>query len=504
MARVQPAIIRRAIIDGLSGGSTAAESADEVKSGEIFVPALHHKALDLQRTIVVGVRGAGKSFWTKVLADDALRAEIAPDLPLFRPGKTSVCVGFAQIPASLSLSKHSFDGLASRADAKPNVEAAIWRTLFLVNALDATANTAKLPGSDWRTKVDWVQENADLAERLFQEADIALQEQGRTLLVLFDGLEDLSPSGNWSQMRTRLKGLLQSVSDLRRFRNIKAKLFLRPDMLEDADPWRFPDGSKLKAAAVNLEWQREDLYAMLLQRIANGGGSGATAFQSLLKSHEVSLAKRGQACALRPEAVSEEFLRPAIEAIAGPFVGTDRRRGLTYSWISSHLADALGRVSPRGVLLAFREAGEETEKKYPGHSLPLHHEAIRAGVAAASRNTQSEIGEDYPWVAELLELLRGVQVPIDERTLLRLWRVKFESVSLSKKPVTGGEPKLPPRRFAETNGLPEGRRVEALLHDMHELGVAWHTYDLRWNIPDIYRVGFGILRKGGVKAAHGR
>ncbi len=57
--------------------------------------------------------------------------------------------------------------------------------------------------------------------------------------------------------------------------------------------------------------------------------------------------------------------------------------------------------------------------------------------------------------------------------------------------------KLPPRRF--TNDPFRKGSPEALIDDLVELAVLYRTKDGRLNMPDIFRVGFGIRRKGGVK-----
>ena len=41
---------------------------------DVFVPQSHYKALLPQTMLVEGMRGAGKSFWTRVLYDKELRA----------------------------------------------------------------------------------------------------------------------------------------------------------------------------------------------------------------------------------------------------------------------------------------------------------------------------------------------------------------------------------------------------------------------------------------------
>lgn len=61
--------------------------------------------------------------------------------------------------------------------------------------------------------------------------------------------------------------------------------------------------------------------------------------------------------------------------------------------------------------------------------------------------------------------------------------------------------KLPPRRFS-TDPYRQGND-EALIDDLVELAVLYRTADDRLNMPDIFRVGFGIKRLGGVKPPMG-
>jgi hypothetical protein len=59
------------------------------------------------------------------------------------------------------------------------------------------------------------------------------------------------------------------------------------------------------------------------------------------------------------------------------------------------------------------------------------------------------------------------------------------------------ENKLPPRRYSSAS--PENRTIELLIDDLEELEVLYRTEDDLINIPDIFRVGFEIRRKGGVR-----
>ena len=57
--------------------------------------------------------------------------------------------------------------------------------------------------------------------------------------------------------------------------------------------------------------------------------------------------------------------------------------------------------------------------------------------------------------------------------------------------------RLPPRRFS-SDPIRAGR-PEALVDDLIDLAVLYRTEDGRLNMPDIFRVGAKIKRKGGVR-----
>ncbi len=195
---------------------------------------------------------------------------------------------------------------------------------------------------------------------------------------------------------------------------------------------------------------------------------------------------------------NEKVQRPLLEALAGPYMGANQRWGYTYTWITGHLADAHGRIAPRSLLLALRQAASITRERYPEHDYPLHYEAIKRGVAEASDRRVHELSrEDYPWVTPLLRELRDLTVPLEIPDLREQW-----TQSVLKEVLRVSEEKLPPRRFASAS---EGSRdIELLIDDLEELGVLYRTEDGRINIPDIFRVGFGIRRKGGVRPPKSR
>ena len=62
-----------------------------------------------------------------------------------------------------------------------------------------------------------------------------------------------------------------------------------------------------------------------------------------------------------------EAQKKAFEALAGPWMGRDKRRGVPYTWSVGHLADGRGQTSPRSFLAAIRQAAEDSRDRYSNH-----------------------------------------------------------------------------------------------------------------------------------------
>jgi hypothetical protein len=100
--------------------------------------------------------------------------------------------------------------------------------------------------------------------------------------------------------------------------------------------------------------------------------------------------------------------------------------------------------------------------------------------------------EDYPWVQKLLEPLSGISVPCNADEIKRLWS-EHNVLDDLEQSIATATVRLPP---AHIHTGPEG-----VLADLANLGLIERLSANRINIPDVYRVGYGIGRRGGVKPA---
>ena len=365
----------------------------------------------------------------------------------------------------------------------------IWLTIVMMQLVrPGRKKTALLDQKDWKGRVGWVQSHPEEVERLFYEIDRDLDQKGVYHVVLFDALD--RTADDWNTMFRLVKGLLQALLEFRSFRRIRLKAFVRPDHLEDASVEAFPDSSKVLTSMVELNWPRNELYGLLWQYLANELDSGHLFREGCEKGFGIEWMQQDTVWMV-PEKlrINETLQRDLFHKITGPWMGRDHRRGFPYTWLPNHLGDGRRQVSPRSFLAALRQAAFDSSKA--DYAFPLHYESIKHGVQEASQIRVREMQEDYPWVEVLMKPLAGVTVPCQFEEIIQRWK---DALSLEKleQDNQSAPVKLPPSHLHEG---PEGVR-----RDLEILGVFERMNDERVNLPDVYRVGYGMGRRGGVKA----
>lgn len=470
-------IARRAIIEALPA-ETSIHS--EIPNPEtLYIPAAHVKALRLESSIVVGARGVGKSFWTAALKLPAVRALVGAAIPDL--DRTDVRIGFSvQESVDHYPNADSFDQMLAR-EMDPYD---IWRAVVLRWA--ASMVDLDLSGQRWPETVAWMKDNPEDAARIIGRANTGLASNNRFGLIVFDAMD--RTSNDWRVMDAIVRGLLRAALWLKSYARLHTKIFLREDQFERTVT-DFPDASKLLGTKAELIWARHDLHGLLWQQLVNGPDGAGT--QLRLVYHDVvgsQLTAREGAYQLSEDAKRETTVQRALfERLAGPWMGRDKRRGVPYAWSVGHLADGRGQTSPRSFLAAIRQAAEDSLDRYPDFQFPLHYESIKRGIQKASDIRVNEVAEDYPWVRTFLECLRGLNVPCEYGVLLARWEESFPSGPAAAPTVD----RLPAQHA--------DRGWDGIREDLKRLGLIEAKKDGRLDMPDLYRVGFGLGRRGGVK-----
>lgn len=433
-----------------------------------FVPKEHRQALDWDAPVVVGARGSGKTFWWQALQDESVRPLIEGASP-----KRIRCVAAFGIRPSATYPARDVIVDLLRQGSSPR---AIWRAVIQV-ALGAHDWDAETP---WRERVARAQQHPELLDRWLRVADDVEVHNRARVVLLFDALD--RAAYEWPDLSQLLRGLLEVILDLTQRFAIRAKVFVRPDQFDDESVWTFRDAAKLRARRVDLDWSKVSLYAMLFHRLTHDPDHGE-ALRRAMPAAEFGLPMRTKDI----EALQErQFGR-----IADAHMGHGPKRGRTYTWLPNHLADAFGRVSPRSFLVAIHEAGQRAHEF--GDEIALPHQALKHGVQRAATIRVDEIKDDSPWVS-VCGALSG-SLPLAEQDAVQQWSALLARGGAAFDAINEQRATLP-RHWSDG---PRGWIV-----DLERLGVLTRVSGDRIDMPDVYRVGFRLTKRGGVPPIRAR
>lgn len=450
------------------------EPNTEISLDQAFLPAGHRGVLDSRRQLVVGNRGMGKSFWTHALLNQTLRNKLAEHYRHEELKATEVKIGFN--------GSDRVDEFAPTVDEIVHLQSEIgsseqiWKGVLLRIACSMSGRcVVSLPKSIAALKAD-----PTLYSTVLSDLDRQLSVRQQHLLVVFDALDRLGR--DWQSIRDLSRALLRLSVGLQSFRFIRVKIFMRVDQFSDRELFKFQDSSKIRNDYVNLVWQPGELYDLLLFEILRN----AQAKTDL----EEAATKIGAMAALPIGGSSRAHLdlqRQLINRLAGEFMGSNRKRGLVYTWVPLHLSDAANTCSPRTFLTAWKKAAEHVPAPL---DRAVDHLGLLDGVRSASHARLNELYEDYEWIRPSLEALKRQFVPMSRDQLLQLWLEKRVIESI-KSSADGQVAQVPA-------SLTEGSELDALLEAMKSVAVMEERGNGKINVPDIFRVEVGILRKGGV------
>lgn len=442
--------------------------------------------MDADRSVIIGMRGAGKTFWWNALQDTEVRRLVGEAVS--RPSatldaNTEVRRGFGEVAAPDDYPSPDVFRSLMNAGHEPRL---IWRTVQARHVADESHRLRKK--RDWAGRVEYVSSHPEETDRLFYEKDDELDRRGVHFLILFDALD--RASDDWRETSRIIRGLMQTALDLRSYRRLRVKAFIRTDQVSEKEIADFPDASKVLSSSVELNWPRHELYGLLWHLLANGErGPICRAF--LGDVWDLGAIEGKRVYGITRKLLTEDWQRSRFREIAGPWMGRGPRRGLPYTWIPNHLGDGQGRVSPRSFLTALRTAAKHTMKHYEVSSkYALHFESIKRGVQEASKIRVREVQEDYPWVEEFLEPLAGWVVPCRFEDIETCWN-DGDVIARLRERIAGQGVRLPPQNLEEGS--------HGVRHDLEHLGIFYRMHDGRVNVPDVFRVGYRLGRRGGVK-----
>jgi hypothetical protein len=307
--------------------------------------------------------------------------------------------------------------------------------------------------------------------------DARLHGEDRYVFVTYDELDTFG-AGDWTLIEAGVRGLVAFwASYARRWKRIRAKLFLRTDLYERHARAGGADLAKLAAGRVDLVWNDRDLYGLLLKRLKNIDQELARYVPSVKGIEWVNDPELGEVPRLR----KWQDARPVVERMVGAFMGANQKKGLVYRWLIDHVRDGLGRALPRPFVRLIEEAARQELEHFGSLREPrlLEPTSLRRALDRVSNDHVAQSLDEWPWLdAVKTKLAKSALVPWDrERDVIKLL-----------EGFTG----------ATGSGVPpyEGRE---LLEYLLEIGILRRRPDGRVDSSDLFLSGLGLKRKGGVR-----
>lgn len=466
-------LVREALAQMPADVSSDAVGRSAPKAGDMYAPSGHSSALDADNPIVLGSRGSGKSFWSGILGQNETRKAAALAYPHLGLNRIIAQFGYTGGVSELG----SGTGLEALRDNLPeNACPLMTQRFWWATIIRACQKSADEPPQSFRDlmALDW-----EAREQIIAMHDTRLRQKDFTLLVVYDAVDTVATS--WSQRRRITEALLEVVWATRAFNAIKAKVFLRPDQIYDQG-LKQVELPKLRSGAVNLTWEPKDLYGLLFARLALLREQEAyLAFRNLLESAGFAIAD--QDAILRRDwslLHSEEEQARLMDAIAGKYMASGPhgyKKGKTYAWPLTHLADAKNEVTPRSFLelMIFASRHGATPK-----DRVLTPEGIRHGLRAASKTRVDQLHLEFPWIKGVLAPLAGLLLPQDEKKVFEAWRATKTVGTLLDDARKNNY--LPP--FDRNEDADE----KSLFIALQNIGVMFVRKDERLDMPDLFRV----------------
>lgn len=485
---------KQEILNTMASVSAIAENEEE--GLEDFLPLRSYMALgDPNRFLVLGGRGSGKTRLFKTLLHDAGFAQIiGGQRQLFRPN-----IDNTRFLAGYNLADSRFPSpsvLGRYVDEQQAVT--FWSGSVVILLAQFFQENEEVWGlvkenfsegfieNLWKDRLlgrpsRWMEEVAEKPEGVegfLDDLDDYLNRTDQWFFLLYDSLDRICV--RYVDIFPYIRTLLAFwFAHLHRWKRIKCKIFLRSDLF-DSDLLCFPDSSKLVSNCLKLEWNTLSLYRLFVKRLANAGNEEMDAYLRLTENL-VSPEPDGQIGYVPTEC--EEVMKQFVNELIGPYMGSNNKKGASYSWAPNHLQDTHGVLSPRSFMKCYSVAAKKMlaspDKEKTQKNRILLPAMIQGAVQAVSVERVMELQEEYPWLEQLKKALAGTTLLIPKNDFINKIRMDlWDAKAQERLPATS----------------PQG-----IFDVLQKLGIVYVAKDGRVNVPEIYLHGFGMKRKGGLR-----
>jgi len=466
------------------GDAGRAEGARQQELAGGFLPVSEHlRMLDPDVVLIVGPRGSGKTEIVRILTEGVNFDAILSYAPAIRlpQGKVTWVKAFP-------IGREGFETIGYRKfvnSSSPNSRAMqeLWFS-YLVRVLasdlaDVDRNVVEpLLAVEPSDPVAMHHRFSKLGTKVVESLDhldSELERSNSYIFATYDELETLADS-DWSMVDSGVGSLMSFwATYARRWKRIRAKLFIRTDLYERNLKSGEADLVKLAAGRIELTWNDQALYSLLLKRLGNCGNGLGEYVRGIKKLQWTEDAVFGWI----PKLSSSQEAKPVIERLMGVYMGPNAKKGMVFRWLLDHVRDGRGRAYPRPFVRLIEHAARLELGEISGDNKLklLEPSSIRRSLDTVSQEHVTQSYSEWPWLADIKDALaQNPLVPYAEKDILKLLRT-LEGQTKNNKPDLDGR---------------------ELLDYLLELGILRRRSENRIDVPDLFLAGMGLKRKGGV------
>lgn len=470
-------------------GQPELETSESFKRTFLPIPE-HARAFDPDVVLVIGERGAGKSELFRAVLRERLLPAIARHATNVRlPSSNAHWVeGYplgAEFPDGTSIRRFAQEHADDR-DSMLNLWLAyLVRTLrphLDEQAQERLEAFFALQGGAAKDNHDAFLAAGDEPVLALDRLEQRLQRENGWIFIGYDELDTLGHS-NWQAMGYATRGLISLwASYARRWRRIRAKVFLRTDLFHRHTGLAGADLAKLAANRIELTWSDRNLYAMLVKRIANFDDD----LWDYCKKAKLSFNVDPDLGRI-PILTRAEDAKPLIHRLMGEFMGPNPGKGKTFRWILDHTRDGRGKTQPRPFARLIERASEiEIDRRKANPPKLIHHTSIRRALDDVSHDQVVRmIANECPWLEQVKARIAGTKVPCERREIERLFKKDWDAL-WGATPAPADDPA----------GLFDIMIDLGILRDRS--GGDLSRPNALVDAPDLFLAGLGLKRQGGV------
>ena len=142
------------------------------------------------------------------------------------------------------------------------------------------------------------------------------------------------------------------------------------------------------------------------------------------------------------------------------------------------------------------QSAAERSGERDASDLVLLPQTIRDGLREASKVRIEQLNTEYPWIKRVLQPLAGLRVPAEPQAFFDAW-IENATVEAAIK-IAKNEHSLSPVQNRSIRKSVHTDSEADLADRLTKMGVLTSRPDGRYDMPDLFRVGAALLKKGGV------